>query len=382
MKSEVEDWLTELPPLDGDDDEPDPDELDSDDIASGDEGERSLDDASADDLEIDEGAEIADEQSEGEDEQSEGEEDRADEQRGADVGEADLDLVEEVTDESLDCDPPSAGEGDVDLDEDMPSSSDDAGEEGTTDPIENSLDQDLPALDADDEGDFEDTLLFDTDVLPPPALGWAEAPWTERKPSPRDLAWAGGVRAELSTSIDARFSGANRTILAGYVRPDGTRVALARASVGFELLASSDGVRWFSQPIAVDLSLSVTSRFWLAEAGAAVAIGDDLGVVLARDGRHFLRLAGSRGAVCGTFAGATHDAPLLLAGAFGEDETNRLVRASAEGAVEIVADLGVANDDDDTALVWAIAWDDTGGVLRVARAESVAVWAPGARPVT
>src|SRR5438045_6722895 len=61
-RNEVEDWLTELPPLDGDDDEPDGGEGLGDDIPEGD-GDASLDDAAADDLEVDEGIEITEEES-------------------------------------------------------------------------------------------------------------------------------------------------------------------------------------------------------------------------------------------------------------------------------------------------------------------------------
>jgi hypothetical protein len=75
-----------------------------------------------------------------------------------------------------------AGDNDFDLDEEPPSSDDDAGEEGTTDPIEHSLDEDLPALDADEEGDFEDALLLEVGIAAAHTTSkrWADALWEER----------------------------------------------------------------------------------------------------------------------------------------------------------------------------------------------------------
>jgi len=48
----MEDWLTELPPLDGGDDEPDAEDGLTDDFVPDDTGDPSLDDAAADDLEV------------------------------------------------------------------------------------------------------------------------------------------------------------------------------------------------------------------------------------------------------------------------------------------------------------------------------------------
>ena len=62
MKTEVDDWLTELPPLDGDDDEPDSADEVSDDPLPEPEDAASLDDATAEDLDVDIGVEIPDEE--------------------------------------------------------------------------------------------------------------------------------------------------------------------------------------------------------------------------------------------------------------------------------------------------------------------------------
>src|SRR6185436_295532 len=151
-----------------------------------------LDDAAADDLEVDEGIEITEEESDSKD----------DEQWQADVGEPELDIKEgepsALDDAAADASDGLVGgrtspadEGDLDLDENLPTSDDDAGEEGTNDPIEHSLEEDLPALDADDEGDFEDTLLLEVRIPAgaPSSVRWADALWEEQSGLERALAW-------------------------------------------------------------------------------------------------------------------------------------------------------------------------------------------------
>src|SRR6266545_3781534 len=158
MKGELEDWLSELPPLDGADDEPDANESIVDDALPSLDEDSSLDDAAADDLEVDETVDIAEEES------SDGEDD---DRWEADVGEPELDLDDAGDGAAGELDSPALGDGDFDLDDDLPTSEDDLGEEGTTDPIEHSLDETLPALDADEEGDFEDALLLEAGLTFP-----------------------------------------------------------------------------------------------------------------------------------------------------------------------------------------------------------------------
>jgi len=184
MKSEVDDWLSELPPLDGAEDEPAAEDGSPDDLLLDDDDENaSLDDTTADDLEVDDGVDIADDEPSGSEE---------DERWEADVGEPELDLADEASDEAGDADAPGVAESDLDLDDDdLPPSADDAGEEGTTDAVEHSLDEELPALDADDEGDFEDGLLLETGltIAEPEGPRWAADLW-ERVPSgDHALAW-------------------------------------------------------------------------------------------------------------------------------------------------------------------------------------------------
>jgi hypothetical protein len=182
-RNELEEWLTELPPLDGAEDESEENDSVADDFVPDDGADPSLDDATADDLDVDEGVEITEEEPASKD----------DDGWQADVGEPDIDIAEgeSALDGDAPAEAPADGEGELDLDDDLPVSDDDAGEEGTTDPIEHSLDEDLPALDADDEGDFEDALMLDMRI---PSSGrgpvrWADALWEERSGLACNLSW-------------------------------------------------------------------------------------------------------------------------------------------------------------------------------------------------
>ncbi|MET0592833.1 MAG: hypothetical protein ABW133_09050 [Polyangiaceae bacterium] len=174
MKSEVDDWLSELPPLDGAEEEPAAEDGFSDDLLPGVEDDNSLDDAESDDLDVDDGVDVTDDESRG------GEDD---ERWEADVGEPELDLTEDTLGDG-DGEAPGVSENDDDIDDDLPPSADDSGEEGTNDAIDQAIDEDLPALDADDEGDFEDALLLETGLTEPMPEGprWAAESW-ERLPS-------------------------------------------------------------------------------------------------------------------------------------------------------------------------------------------------------
>ena len=183
MKGEVDDWLSELPPLDGGEDEPAAEDGMHDDLLPDGDEDASLDDSTADDLEVDDGVDIAD------DEPSTAEDD---DRWEADVGEPELDLMDDANGEATDAEAPGVSESDLDLDDDLPPSADDAGEEGTNDAVEQSIDEELPALDADDEGDFEDALLLETGLMVavPEGPRWAADPWERVSSADRTLALA------------------------------------------------------------------------------------------------------------------------------------------------------------------------------------------------
>jgi hypothetical protein len=280
MKSEVDDWLSELPPLDGADDEPAAEDGTHEDLLPDSEEDASLDDATADDLEVDDGVDIAD------DEPTSVEED---ERWEADVGEPELDLVDDANDEPSDGDAPGVGESDLDLDDDLPPSADDSGEEGTTDAVEQSIDEELPALDADDEGDFEDALLLETGLMvaEPEGPRWADEPWgrlpaADRPlalPVPDDDAVAGMamcVAPELlvSVTVAGRLLVAGNTVdapggrllpsalaapkagppLLGLARQGGATILWAASRTG-RLARSTDAGRTWSSPVDVAKSI-------------------------------------------------------------------------------------------------------------------------------
>ena len=185
MKIEHEDWLSDLPPLDGDSDDPESDETGGDDLPSGGEDEVSLDDAASEELELDEAIEISEE----------GSADPDDENWEADIGEAELDVVEGGDAESSEADPAAFGE--VDIDEPPAGPEDDGGAEGTSDPIEQAIDDELPPLDADDEGDFQDDWTYDTEgaiATTRPSMRWADAAWAERPDAAARVRVGGGSR--------------------------------------------------------------------------------------------------------------------------------------------------------------------------------------------
>ena len=68
---------------------------------------------------------------------------------------------------------------------------------GDADPIEHSLDEELPAMDADDEGDFEDALMLETSEIAQDAhsLRWADAAWSECSSLNRPFTWMVGEKA-------------------------------------------------------------------------------------------------------------------------------------------------------------------------------------------
>src|SRR5262249_1840136 len=135
----------------------------------------------------------------------------------ADVGEPELDVADDEPGASesnagAEVDGPTTNDGDLDIDADLPASDDDAGEEGTTDPIEHSLDEELPALDADEEGGFEDALRGEvgTAAAPRRGLPWADVLWEER--SSRELAWS--IDAQDVTAMAAVTAGSSEIVAA------------------------------------------------------------------------------------------------------------------------------------------------------------------------
>lgn len=454
MKSEVDDWISELPPLDGADDEPTAEDGIHDDLLPDGDEDASLDDAAADDLEVDDGVDIAD------DEPGAAEDD---EKWEADVGEPELDLADDAKDEGAEGDASGVGDSDLDLDDDddLPPSADDAGEEGTTDPLEQSLDEELPLLDADDEGDFEDALLLEAGLTVPVQEGprWADDPW-ERLPSadraitlgvPDDDAvasmamcvapdllvsvtvagrllidgdaidapggrllpaaltvgkagppligltreggstvlWAANRTGQLARSTDLGRTWSapidiGKSIFALALGADRSVVVLAAHRGQTEILTSIDGLQWEAKAARAEghpLEVSSTSTTWLAASASSLAVGDANGVWIARQGEDFQRASPTPAPTTGLFMGSGPDAPLVFAEAGADvDEGARLLRATREGRLEILAEIAPPEDDRlDAPSLLAMAWDEMSQSLRVAFSTVVCSVAPSRR---
>ncbi len=178
-----EDELEELPPLDGDSRDQPEGEADYGDLLEDEDDEATLDDSTGEDdpldvrdLELDdvEGGWLGEA----------GEADDADRGDTADFGD-DLSVLDEAA--AL---PDAVGAREVDdeprLDEEDIGFGDapehgglDAGEEGPVDPDEELRESDLPALDADDQGELEDSAVFDVTFASeePLGLAWSPRPW-------------------------------------------------------------------------------------------------------------------------------------------------------------------------------------------------------------
>jgi hypothetical protein len=449
MKGQADDWISELPPLDGADDEPTAEDGSHEDLLPDTDDDASLDDTTAEDLEVDDGVDIADDEPDAVEE---------DERWEADVGEPELDLADDASDEGAEGDASGTGESDLDLDDDLPPSADDAGEEGTTDALEQSIDEELPMLDADDEGDFEDTLLLETGLMvapPPEGPRFAREPWERLASADRalDLAvpdddavasmamcaapdllvvvtvagrvlvdgdtngsqggrllppalaiskagpalialartdaspllWAANRTGQLARSVDLGRTWSSpvdvaKPILAIALGADRSVVLLAAQGGEIELLTSIDGSLWDTKVARVDgrpLPLTAASA-WLAVGASCWAIGDANGVWIARGGEDFRRFASSSTPTAGAFAGSGPDAPLLFAEASPDvEESTRLLRATRDAAVEILAEITPPEDDRaDAPSVSAMAWDEVSQSLRMAFSTTLCSIAP------
>jgi hypothetical protein len=223
-----------------------------------------------------------------------------------------------------------------------------------------------------------------------------EAPFVALATSPggKMVLWVGNPAGQLAASHDFGDSfhacvGLGRPIVALATREDGSLVALARKGATMELLASSDGATWFTQRVSGDIAALASPKHrrarWMACRGVAVAVGDNLGALLSRDGSHFARVPGTSGATAGVFAGTDGRAPLVLSGSFGDDDEVHLVRVAHEAPPEIVAEVApgtASRAASGGSIVRALAWLEEPGAVRVLLAGSAVVWRPLAAVAT
>ena len=324
----------------------------------------------------------------------------------------------------------------ADLEEAFTCAPDDGGEEGLFDASEETIDEPLPELDADEDDELSEGLLLDDansallsdEALPP----WADVTW-EKKPlalafeakgellslATSDAVCAAvSVRGELLVSRDGgesfenvripmnpsdeivhvvvskagvihlltasgalfvgkdgEFTQASRSGLLAIALADEKLAALsADPTRGLELVESNDaGVAWQGRPLeAAAVVVAAAPNPVVATSGHALGLGSEAGLVVSRDGGAFELVPGCAGTVAMTFAGEGSDAPLFAA-VFREVENRTyLVRVSAEGHAELVADLGATDaalDEDGAeplACANALAWDEARKVLWVA----------------
>jgi len=270
----------DLPPLDGEDDQPGATDEDDDELDASDDGGDALDDSTAEDASFEdtvtEGAEggwLAD---------SEGD-------PSVDVGAFDVGLGDEgkiLEDDEPDNRPV---EEDASVAEEHVTA--DGGEEGPLGDDEELREEDLPALDADDDGDVEDAALFDGALL----AGDEELRWDDR-------AWARVDEASEPASDDGEDSGmlavpgedaklgardatwrrleeTGRLTAATLVPGDGVVVAMDVADHPVLVRILQDGVARIIAEIEIPAAdddhpaVRVTHLRWDAARGAVVASG-------------------------------------------------------------------------------------------------------------
>ena len=206
-----EDELDELPPLDGDaNDAPEAEsevELEDLDDAS----EASLDDATGED-------EPADTEDLELDESETGWLEEPNETPDLDLGDVAITEFREGECAADDAEEPGAGEEDFGFGDAPERGGLDGGDEGPLDADEELREQDLPALDADEEGDLEDAALVDEGFAADEPLGlpWAAAPW-ERVGAPFALV---GARAVACAGPGAIVAGRSEAGEAQLVKVD------------------------------------------------------------------------------------------------------------------------------------------------------------------
>jgi hypothetical protein len=286
-----EDELESLPPLDGDTEETDETGLELDDVQDS-EGD-SLDDSTSEDAPVD-AAEL---------DLKEGEAtwlNEAGDSADLDLGEAPLDVQE--GDDRIDADD-EAGPAleDVAFDDPTQQVTLDTGDEGPVDPDDELRDEELPSLDADDEGEGEDASFWEGRLGADEPIGfaWASRPWA-RVGAPLPLVHARAlacgsrgalvaartelgrseiVRVDLEGSMDAlSLPGVDAARVARFSAEGG---ALAVVLDGGGLLvtdgASATGFRQVAGAVGVADAVIAGGVLWLRTSRGALLMSVDGG---------------------------------------------------------------------------------------------------------
>jgi len=404
VRPKEDDALDELPPLDADEDPAD-DGDDGEGIET--DGSDSLDDAESDDVPMDALETQGDEG---------GWLDDAEDADDLEIEDDELTAFEGVNEAGGDFDDLGVGEEDFGLAAGEQQRHMDGGEEGPSEPDEELRDQDLPELDADEEGEVDDAALVESTFSPPAdtsipraARAWAGAG------APLDVGPARGVavvgrgaivaanglvRVDLEGACEPLAGPGERVdrLAAGFglvaavtesgalalSRDDGASFVVARAGDGESAardVAVSRGALWLLRRDGVLETSTHAAGDWTrvaaapgaialaVEAGEAVATLDDNGVVT----RH---VGGANGGVATVTAspGSTTLALLgdaLLVAIYRElEDATWIVRVGAGGERAVVAEvgapLGAAPDESEGGAVRALAVDHGHGVVWVA----------------
>lgn len=338
-----EDELDELPPLDGDaNDAPEAEfavEIDGLD----DEGEASLDDTTAEDDPADD-AELDLDESDG------GWLDEPNETPDLDLGDVAITDFGEGEASAEDADEPGTGDEDFGFGDAPEHGGLDAGDEGPLDEDEELREQDLPALDADEEGDLEDAALVDEGFAADEPLGlpWAATPW-ERVGAPLALVGARAVACAGSGAIVAGrteageaqllrvdLEGASQALPAVGLAPAGLAMlavegptVAAVADDGAVLVSRDEGQAFVTTP----LTSAGLHAAQLALVGGSLWIRTRAGALLFAPAEGELRREPVPGAVCALTGGlrAGEDATALVVDP--EGRPTALLRGSVDGAL-------------------------------------------------
>ncbi|HEX8796897.1 MAG TPA: hypothetical protein VF765_38360, partial [Polyangiaceae bacterium] len=319
-----EDELDELPPLDGDaNDAPEAEsEVQIEDLD--DASEASLDDATGED-------DPADAEELDLDESDGGWLEEPNETPDLDLGDVAITDFAEGESAAEDAEEPGAGEEDFGFGDAPERGGLDAGDEGPLDEDEELREQDLPALDADEEGDLEDAALVDEGFAADEPLGlpWAAAPW-ERVGAPVALV---GARVVACAGSGAIVAGRNEAGEAQLVKVDLEGASQVMGASGLAPASIADLV---------------------VEGATVAAVADDGAVLVSRDaGQTFvvtpLAAAGLHAAQTAIVGGSlwirTRAGALLFAPVAGE-----LTREPVPGAVGALT-AGASAGEAATALV-------------------------------
>jgi hypothetical protein len=398
-----DDELDELPPMDGD---PAP-------AAEADVGallEEEAEDASLDDKT-------------GEDEVDDGEDLEVDEAEGGWLDEAadapDLDLGDVAITEfggdvpADEVDEPGVGGEDFGLVEGEERGDLDAGDEGPVAQDEELREQDLPDLDADDEGDPQDASFVEAGFAAdePAGLPWSAEPW-ERVGAPVALASATALacsgrgalvagRAEGGDWELARvdLEGASQAVAAAgldvsqvrALQVDGSTI-VALLEGGAAVVSSDAGARFEPSADPVDTPDATLVRLLADEAGDAEPPEARKPAIVAHRGEHVAYAARHGGVVRRTGDGTwtpapwegvvsalafVDDAGTLVAATYSEsDDTTALVRLDAAGRASVVARVGADRGDPESdGRVRAMAHDAAREVVWVAGGFGIAAFA-------